>query len=208
MPDTALGLMAKFPLEGKVKTRLAADIGSTKALTVYLKLLADAVALVRGLKKERFRRTALVAPAEKANAFKAMYPGFDHVMAQQGDDLGQRMLRAFEQLLKGNDIDRAVLIGCDIPDIDTALIEESRQLLDKADLVLGPTEDGGYYLIGLKKPYKALFKNIDWGTNSVLERTLVQARKVKLKVALLPRLHDLDTLDDLKRFEEYRQIIE
>ncbi|MCK5125604.1 MAG: TIGR04282 family arsenosugar biosynthesis glycosyltransferase [candidate division Zixibacteria bacterium] len=201
MPDTAIGLMAKFPIEGEVKTRLAKDIGYPKALAVYTKLLNNATMLMRNLPGDRFFRTAFISPADKISDFKNLYHGFDQIYSQQGDDLGDRMLNALDTLLSVDITDRAILIGSDIPGIDQCHIEESRQLLDNADLVLGPTEDGGYYLIGLKLTQKALFSGIDWGTDLVFSQTLQKAMQLNLIVKQLPRLRDLDTIEDMRHFK-------
>jgi glycosyltransferase A (GT-A) superfamily protein (DUF2064 family) len=117
------------------------------------------------------------------------------------------MFHALTKLLSLDGIDHAMLIGSDIPGLNADLIIEARHLLEKADLVLGPTEDGGYYLVGLNKLTSELFYDMGWGTDTVFDQTVDRAQQMNLRVELLPRLRDLDTVDDLKHFKEYDPII-
>jgi rSAM/selenodomain-associated transferase 1 len=136
------------------------------------------------------------APAERG-AFRTP----DGVVAreQAGDNLGERLSRAFDELLGGPD-DRAVAIGADCPELEAGVIREAFVALEACDLVLGPASDGGYFLIGLRRPVPALFEDIAWGSDRVLEQTLERAKGAGLKTALLGGLADLDTPDDLVRF--------
>jgi rSAM/selenodomain-associated transferase 1 len=201
MPECAVGLMAKYPLSGKVKTRLAVDIGESRALAVYRLLLQRAATTVCGLKPSRFQRTVFVAPAVQIDAFRREYQGFDRYAVQNGENLGQRMRNALTELLELSNIESALLIGSDIPQLSPDLIDRAHLALHEHDLVLGPTVDGGYYLIGLGEIESELFTGIEWGTDSVLADTLRAADAKRLSVHLLPNLRDLDTEADLKHFE-------
>jgi len=99
-----------------------------------------------------------------------------------------------------------MLIGADCPELRPEQIDEAEQLLTSHDLVLGPSVDGGYYLIGLKKVYPELFSEIKWGSSAVTSETVARADALKLKIGLLPELRDLDDLDDLEHFEKLRLI--
>jgi hypothetical protein len=207
MPEYAVGLMAKFPVIGSVKTRLASTSGLVRALTVYRALLANAVAVVTGLDPDTYRRTAFVTPGNYVKDFDAAYPGFDELFAQKGSSLGGRMLNAFAELLMNPATDRACLIGADIPDLDRAAIDRAIDLLEDHDLVLGPTDDGGYYLIALGQAHHELFTAIPWGTGDVLRQTKAVADRLGLRVATLHTLRDLDDIADLKHFTSYHSLV-
>ena len=92
-----------------------------------------------------------------------------------------------------------VIVGTDSPTLPSRFIYQAFSKLNNADFVLGPCKDGGYYLIGLKKPVKELFEDIDWGTNKVFNQTLKKAKLLNLQIRVLPCWYDIDTIDDLKR---------
>jgi len=133
-----------------------------------------------------------------APARRDSLPVPSHVAArdQDGPDLGHRLRSAFEDLLAGP-TDRAVVIGADCPDLNPGRIGEAFDALESHDVVLGPTLDGGYYLLGLRRRAPALFDGVSWGTERVLEQTLVRAERCGLEVSLLGPLSDLDTPADL-----------
>jgi hypothetical protein len=121
---------------------------------------------------------------------------------QRGSDLGERMSDAFQQTLAcGYDV--AAIIGTDSPDIPVAYLEEAfRRLEDeKVDAIFGPSEDGGYYLIAMRKLHIELFQNVPWSSREVRRKSLENAEQASLKASLLPTWHDLDTVDDLHRPE-------
>ncbi len=121
---------------------------------------------------------------------------------QEGGDLGDRMFYAFEEELRIC-AQRVVLIGTDIPRLSASVLERAFQELLSHDLVLGPAADGGYYLIGLnRRPHRALFTGIPWGSREVLKSTLNIAKKLGLSVALLETLRDVDEPKDLKALSE------
>ena len=118
---------------------------------------------------------------------------------QRGADLGERLASAFAELLAGPG-DRAVVMGSDCPDLSPALLGEAFAALGDHDLVLGPVGDGGYYLIGLRRPVPDLFEGVSWGTDRVLAQALERAQRMGLSVATLGMLDDIDTPEDLVRF--------
>jgi hypothetical protein len=141
--------------------------------------------------------------------FVACFPSPDHVffkileerhgvrlIAQAGDDLGARMARAFADVF-AQGYRRVLVTGTDLPTLPGSAFSEALTLLDRHDLVLGPAQDGGYYLIGLRKPAPELFAGIPWSTDRVLALTQTKAAAAGLKTALLPVRRDIDTLDDL-----------
>lgn len=194
-----LAIMARQPELGQVKNRLARDIGFHKALEVYTQLYQDCLGKALSFGGER----CLFLTGDKKSDFKDQWP---LVKKQADGDLGERMQSAITECMKM--ADQVVLIGTDCPELKPAHLEAARKALNNHDLVLGPAVDGGYYLIGMKQLHHALFKEMAWGTNTVLASTLNVARQLGLKVFLLQELRDLDNLEDLKFHKElYRKSI-
>ncbi|MFT4679015.1 MAG: rSAM/selenodomain-associated transferase 1 [Litorivivens sp.] len=186
---SSLIIMAKPPIAGKVKTRLARGIGDENALVVYRNLLQHTmdVAQTSALKPEVFA-------TEKSTYFDET--GFDQHLQSEGD-LGDKMDLACRQMLKS--AQKVVIIGTDCPDISHKHIDEANNLLDSHDVVFGPCEDGGYYLLGLKIAHKELFENLPWSTESLLKLTLKRCLDAGISTVLLEELSDVDTIDDLKK---------
>ena len=202
MTDTqALAIFCKTPKKGFVKTRLAASVGDQKALEVYLDLLNITDEETRPFSSSRhlFLASALEDSVEKMRSTLQQQGLFTDPKTsfaiQQGEDLGQRMIAAFKKLFQNHQ--SVVLIGCDLPDLTSALISNAFDALQSNDVVIGPSCDGGYYLIGLNKETPDLFKEISWSTEKVLNQTLEKAERLSLKVQLLDQLRDIDTLEDL-----------
>ncbi len=118
---------------------------------------------------------------------------------QIGDDLGARMAQAF-QIALGNPYKSGIIIGTDIPGITGSILSAAFKSLEEHDVVMGPTEDGGYYLIGLKNNVPELFENIAWSTGTVFSVTQEKAKELGLSLKILPKLRDLDTEEDLHVF--------
>ncbi|MGA0402471.1 MAG: TIGR04282 family arsenosugar biosynthesis glycosyltransferase [Flavobacteriaceae bacterium] len=197
----ALAIFCKTPERGFVKTRLAASVGDQKALEIYLELLKITDQETKPFSSSRhlFLLSALEDSIEKMRSTLQQQDLFIdpkiNFAVQQGEDLGLRMFAAFKNLFKNHR--SVVLIGCDLPDLTSALISKAFDALQSNDLVIGPSCDGGYYLIGLKKEMPDLFKEISWSSEKVLKQTLERAERLSLKVQLLEKLRDIDTLDDL-----------
>ena len=191
-----LGLFARVPVAGRVKTRLAPALPLHLARDLYRGLLADAIEVVIAARVEE--RTLFVAgETEVGEAMIAAPPGF-RVEPQIGDDLGARLEHAFGRLL-ADASDRAVIIGADCPALEPAIIDRAFTALGRADVVLAPARDGGYALIGLARRSPQLFRGIDWSTDRVLGQTLERAGAAGLRVEQLETLDDLDTAEDLVR---------
>lgn len=187
--NNRLLIFAKYPEAGKVKTRLARTVGAVEAALRYREMIETVIKKTLPLNGE-YRRTLCFDPPQKENDFRQWFPSLE--IKPQGDgDLGQRMSAAFQESLV-NGSDRTVLIGTDCVEIDRSLLCDAFDHLDKADLVLGPAKDGGYYLIGMKKAHPFLFEGIPWSTEKVLNKTLEKANRSRLKVELLKTLSDLD----------------
>ena len=208
MGSKKVGLMARYPEPGRVKTRLAASIGDARACAVYERLLNKTIEQVLTV-DSGYGLGCFVEPQESVHAFSLKYPGLDFYEPQLGDDLGDRMYRAFTQLLGPPEADAAILIGGDIPGLTSQIICRAFECLATHDIVWGPSTDGGYYLIGLRIPIEMPFRNISWSTPEVLNQSMRLAKQHDLRYAVLDTpLNDIDTLDDLKAFDDFRDLIE
>jgi len=186
-------IFIKNPELGKVKTRLAKSIGDSEALHVYKKLLNSTVSVAE--KTDAHRQIWYSSYINNEDGIK---PELFGKYLQMGSDLGERMKGAFRQAFDDG-ADRVVIIGSDCPDLSEAIVENAFERLDKNDLVIGPSEDGGYYLLGMNQYFESLFRDIEWSTESVLESTIQKAKLNNLNIFQLPVLNDIDNIEDLKR---------
>lgn len=190
MKDTAIIVFQKKPELGKVKTRLAKTIGEVKALEAYqwlLKHTHEQVVLVCCDVFIYFDREIDLAFIRNQRYAGAL---------QRSGDLGQKMMSALEEVL-AQGYQKAMVIGSDCPGIDSEILEQAIEQLSSHDLVIGPAQDGGYYLIGMGKVYNTLFENMPWSTSEVFSKTLAEANRLGLKTSLLPELSDVDVYEDL-----------
>jgi rSAM/selenodomain-associated transferase 1 len=185
----------RYPEIGRVKTRLSADIGDFHSAGIYRCFVLD---LLSGIKKLQIDVVLYVTPGNSIDKFVA-WLGSDYVyVPQQGDDLGQRMKNSFADTFSSG-YERAVLIGCDIPDLPLRIIHEAFGALGRGDSVIGPAGDGGYYLIGFRSAafLEESFEGIRWGTDSVFSETVSVLNRFGIAPHMLPVWHDVDTLEDL-----------
>lgn len=191
--NRALLLFVRNPEKGKVKTRLAQDLGDDKALEIYLELLNIT------------RAVAVTVPAERFLFYSNFIPQSDdwpevqfQKHLQANGDLGSRMEAAFQLALEAHQ--KAVIIGSDCPELSPAIIEQAFAQLDDFDAVLGPANDGGYYLLGLKTVIPDVFREMVWSTELVLAETLARLDAAGKSYALLPELSDVDHGEDWERY--------
>jgi hypothetical protein len=189
-------VIAKEPVPGQVKTRLCSLWTLEEAAELYRRFLLDTFELAARL--QGVTVTVAYFPSEAEETFKAMAPLAFELMLQRGADLGERLSGAFEQLFSLG-YERVVAIGADSPTLPPAYIGWSFELLAGTELALGPSADGGYYLIGMKAFHPELFQGVAMGTERVFSQTLKRARQANLRVSLLPPWYDVDTQDDLER---------
>lgn len=198
-PDRLAHLLvfAREPVLGRVKTRLAAGIGPEAALATYRELLALTAAAVAGAQVAATVWLA-EAPAPPANPTlpRPEWPGLPWRVQPAVDSLGERMAQAFSAAFAAGAA-RVVIIGTDCPGLTAELLRRAFDLLATHDLVLGPADDGGYYLLGMNKLEANLFENKRWSTAAVLPDTLADAARLGRRVAQLPVLHDVDSAQDL-----------
>jgi uncharacterized protein len=196
----ALCIMAKAPEAGRVKTRLCPPLSPADAAALYRCFLLDKIAQAREVAGAE--PVLAYAPAEAAAVFEALAPGFT-LLPQRGADLTARLTAVCAELFRRG-CDAAIMIDSDTPTLPTERLERAAAVMMKeggCDLVLGPSEDGGYYLIGLSRPHPELFEGIPWSTPTVLEETLRRARALGLSAVTLPAWYDVDTAADLVRLQ-------
>jgi rSAM/selenodomain-associated transferase 1 len=192
-----LGIFVKVPEEGAVKTRLVPPLSGKEACDLYLAFVNDLFQRIKKLKK--LSVTAFYSGTNPGQIEELLPKGWA-LAAQTGVTLGERLQHAFGQLL-AEEGSYAVMIGSDSPDIPLLAIKRAYNKLKHKDVVLGPSADGGYYLIGIKKQTPALFSNIPWGENTVMRRTLEIIASHEMSISLMPLWYDVDTPDSLELLE-------
>jgi uncharacterized protein len=191
-----LGIFVKAPAPGRVKTRLAAEIGVRHAAEIYRDLGRRVVAACA---VSSYDTVVWFTPAEARSAVQAWLKGLRVAafQAQITGALGTRLAAAFQRHF-GEGARRVIVIGSDCPGVNAGLVSRALAALETHDVVLGPAHDGGYYLIGLRAPAGQLFRRIDWSTPAVLGQTVARARQLGLSTLLLPSLRDVDTASDAR----------
>ena len=202
-PPQRLLVFARLPELGRVKTRLAASIGDERALAVYRAMLQDLLAGI-GSGSPEMEIECMWAPSEHANgaALRAAFGGHSVAM-QTGDTLGDRLAMAFSERFFFHRTMKIIAIGVDDPALSRETIDHAFSLLDSVEWIVGPADDGGYYLIGCRAAAfdTEVFQGIEWGTSSVLASTLAKVRERNATVALLPRRLDIDEEKDLHAYQ-------
>lgn len=188
--------MAKAPSFGQAKTRLVGPLSAEKVTSLYIAFVKDTTAKAQSLSISDLLIS--YTPADGEEEVKRLVSKAEGYFPQQGEDIGPRMASAFA---KAFDLgyERVVLTGTDLPTLPASHLEESFRLLETVDLVLGPSTDGGYYLIGIKRFVPEIFQNVEWSTSQVLAQTLGIAKSARLSVGLLNSWYDVDTPEDLDR---------
>jgi rSAM/selenodomain-associated transferase 1 len=184
---------------GGVKTRLAARLGDQGALDMYKAMVADLLSNLESLKDIIIPYFDRYPEQAESDSSVAALLSQGRLRVQEGWDLGDRMRNAFREVFSDG-VESAVLIGSDIPQIDSDLLEEYIEQLHQFPMVLGPAADGGYYLIGFQKQHyePRLLSGIEWSTEMVYEQTLEKARSLKLSCYVGQELQDVDTIEDLE----------
>jgi hypothetical protein len=188
-------VFVKEPRPGIVKTRLLPALDPESAAELY-RALAEEEIRQTAPRGGEYTRLFFYAPPGSPEAMSAWLPGETFVV-QQGADLGARMAAAFAEAFRRG-ARRAAIIGTDVPWLTRGRVEEALAALDDHDVVLGPTADGGYYLLALDRPRPEVFRGIVWSTPSVLASTVERAAALGLRVRLLGELPDIDTIEDLR----------
>jgi len=190
-------LFVKYPEPGYIKTRLASCIGADEAGELYRAFILD---ILSTLKIAGFPFRICFYPEAKRALLLDWLGEEHHYVSQRGESLGERMKNGFvDAFADGNE--RVIIIGSDSPDLPPSILREAFDGLSIHDVVIGPSRDGGYYLIGFKKDtfLPSIFDNIPWSTPSVFSATMAILHNSALDVYMLTEWNDIDTVDDIKQ---------
>jgi len=197
-PKRALMVVAKQPAPGQTKTRLSPPLMGEQAASLYECFLLDTLEMIREAQKQlAFTPIIAYLPVGGEDYFRQIAPDFE-LLLQVGNDLSERLNNATTHCLT-NGYDQTIIMDSDSPSLPVRCLVEAFQGLESADVTLGPCDDGGYYLIGLKQPAPSLFLTVTMSTPQVTADTLDRAKQARLAVKMLPDCYDIDYVDDLKR---------
>ena len=188
----AIIIFIKNPVAGKAKTRLAKDVGDDTALAIYKSLLnyTRVISLLVSAKRYLFYGGEILNDEWDESSFVKKL--------QSGSDLGERMSNAFTDVLQEHS--KVIIIGSDCPQLDLITISEAYQALDDHDFVIGPSQDGGYYLIGMKELNADVFNDISWSTDTVCSQTIEKIKASNKTYNLLRKLSDVDYKEDWDKY--------
>ncbi len=208
--DRVLVIMAKAPRPGAVKTRLASSLSPEAVTDFYCCLLDDTLALARSLEVVGVE-VAVMCPDSDVDELARLAGNQASVVAQKGEGLAAGLTSVFAHFAEGCRANaprtnahrrRIIAFNSDSPHLPRSVLEDAFETLSAHDVVVGPTHDGGYYLVGAKAFHPTLFASDGMGTSSALERLLARARALELSVGFADRFYDIDTADDLSRLAE------
>ena len=199
MNKKALIIFTSNPELGKCKTRLAKGIGNQNALDIYKYLLQHTANI-----SQKVNADIYVFYSENINSDDLWDNNFFIKKLQSGIDLGERMKNAFEEVFNYNH-EKAIIIGSDLLDLNENIVEDAFKKLDNHDISIGPAEDGGYYLLGMKQSHSEVFKIKNWGTDTVYNQTLSKLNNKSVYV--LKTLNDIDNVEDLKPYQVFEKYL-
>jgi len=194
----ALIVFARYPEPGKVKTRLASIIGNERATALY-KQWAEKIFFESEQTKTITHRYIFYADPGDGKKINSWTKNGFLLHLQQGRDLGERIKYSLQKVFR-DAMRKVVIIGTDSPDLTGEIIDNAIHRLDTHDVVIGPAEDGGYYLLGMKQFYPELFNGIPWSSENVFDETVKRMNEIGLRYYRLPVIMDIDTFDDLTRW--------
>ncbi|HWY69112.1 MAG TPA: TIGR04282 family arsenosugar biosynthesis glycosyltransferase [Terriglobales bacterium] len=193
--DRVLVIMAKAPRPGAVKTRLASALSPAAVTDFYCCLMDDTLALARSLGD---LEVAIMCPDTDVNELAQLAGSAASVVAQKGEGLAAGLISVFAHFAEDRRR-RTIAFNSDSPHLPRSVLEDAFETLAAYDVIVGPTHDGGYYLVGAKASHPALFAGDGMGTSSALERLLSRARALELSVGFADPFWDIDVADDLTR---------
>jgi hypothetical protein len=203
-PRQKLLVFARYPELGRVKTRLAAELGPARTLAAYRAMLADLLDAVGESDEDTEVEVMWTAsPEVTGDELRACF-GHHPLAMQAGASLGDRLSIAFSERIFFHEASKVIAVGTDDPSLDRSMIEHALSLLDSCDWAIGPATDGGYYLLGCRAAsfFPEVFRDIDWGSSRVFAQTSQKIHATKQSLATLPARRDIDYADDLRHFGE------
>jgi len=194
--DSCLLFFVKYPEKGRVKLRLSRDLDEEIVQELYQCFILDTLVMIE---KMNIPFYICFYPPNKKSDFQRLLGSTRQFLPQNGKDLGERMKNSFEEVFT-KDVQKALLIGSDSPDLPQEYITQAFTILENKDVVLGPSLDGGYYLIGFKSTTftPRVFEDIQWSSPMVFQETMTKIQHSKLSVGSLPTWSDIDTISDLR----------
>jgi len=199
-PDTAIVVFCKAPVAGQVKTRLIPKLSAEQATDVHIQLTHRTLSL---LDNSNLCPIHLWCSPDSRHPFfmECVHDYLIPLYEQQGQDLGEKMFHAISTTLEKSS--RVLLIGCDCPSLTVEDIEFAiNALQSENDVVLSPAEDGGYVMVGMKKPHSEVFLDMTWGHSKVLQNTYQRVKQAGLSIIKTKQQWDIDTFDDWQRFTQ------
>ncbi|NOS99205.1 MAG: glycosyltransferase [Phycisphaerales bacterium] len=196
MADPKLLIFARYPAPGQVKTGLCPPLTPDQAAAIQrscIRLVCE-----RAFRVWPVRPTLVITPNDSEEAFRAIVGPYIRLLLQGEGNLGDRLARVVQDAFQSGD-EEVLVIGSDSPTIPAGRFDDARTALQKSDVVLGPCDDGGFYLLGLKRTHVDLFKRVPWGTDGACSGLKDQAIACDLKVAAMDPWYDIDRPDDLAR---------
>lgn len=202
-PTSCVLFFVKYPEKGQVKSRLSTEFDETLTVELYKKFVHDLLAM---LNKTDFTTVICYHPKSTLDKFTMWLGSHYYYLPQKGENLGQRMKNSFIDAF-ANNFERAIIIGSDSPDLPLDYINQAFSSLKNHDVVIGPCSDGGYYLIGFTQNtfLPNAFEEINWSTETVFSETMNTLSNNGLKIRILPKWSDVDTLSDLIAFFKRNQ---
>jgi rSAM/selenodomain-associated transferase 1 len=195
--------MAKAPREGEVKTRLLGALSPEEARRLYVAFLSDTFALMEDVMEEREELSLALCytPEGEEEAFEEVEREGSLMIAQRGATLGERLTNCFADFF-GLGFESVVVIGADSPTLPGEYLFDAFECFETDDdVVIGPTEDGGYYLVGMRRLHHRIFEDIPWGGAFAMDATIERAREAGLNLVVLPEWRDVDTPEDFERLK-------
>jgi rSAM/selenodomain-associated transferase 1 len=195
----AVIIFAKYPADGKVKTRLGKTLGSEIAVRFYKAMAEHTFEACLSLPEENYDIYLFYDQYDASESVRQWVPADFSLHLQEGNDLGEKMKAAFNVIF-GKGYKKVTIIGTDCPELNAEIILKSFEELSEYNICLGPSADGGYYLLGMNKYYPLLFDDIKWSSPRVLSETIKKVKANNLSMFILPRLIDIDTGKDLRQW--------
>lgn len=192
-PNRTLVIMAKAPRPGLVKTRLTESLPSLAVTALYRCLLEDTIALAKSLTSVK---VAVMCPESDEEVLARLLGGTVQVAAQEGEGLAAGLTSVFRHFTAGN-LQHVIAFNSDSPHLAPSVLDGAFEILATHDLVVGPTHDGGYYLVGAKAAHPSLFESDSMGTGSALDRLLTRTKLLELSIGLTELFYDIDVANDL-----------
>jgi rSAM/selenodomain-associated transferase 1 len=189
-----IAIFARTPVKGFVKTRLSRDLDEIFVVNLYKNFILDTLLKIKSIK---IQYKIFFDPPGTENLMSSWLGADNDFNLQQGNDLGERMQHAFESMFEST-VSKGVIVGTDLPDLPVKYIYDALDGLEKNNAVIGPSADGGYYLIGFNKESfnASVFEQMPWGGKTVFDDTMALFKKAKLSVHVLSKWRDVDTYED------------